>query len=411
VRIGLVSDCYHPTKNGVTGMVDLLRSGLVARGHEVVLLAPRSPERWTRSGPLGGATGHVHDAGQEPDVAARSLALLPSIQLRLAPTTARRVGRMLDGFRPDLVHTHTEGPLGIAARRAATTRAIPTVHTLHTFYEHYLHYLVPARLHGAATDRLLRAVMSRALRDHDHIVAPSVRALAEAASLAPGVASTLVPNGVSLTPNADEPQVMTQLRQRLGLGSHDRLLLSVGRLAPEKRSEQLFDALRPHLVDASDLKVVFVGGGPLLRRLRARAVTSGVADRIVLPGYLPHEQVLALYRLASVYLTASLSENHPLTLLEAAAAGLPLVARRDGFDAGPVIDGHNGILADDDRALAAAAIDLTREPLRRSRYGAAARSMVQANTDGVHLDRMERLYREVIAHHQADRQPVPTHRG
>jgi 1,2-diacylglycerol 3-alpha-glucosyltransferase len=399
VRIGLISDCYHPTKNGVTGMVALQRAGFAARGHEVMVVAPRSPDRtW----------GDAPACDRGPDVATWSLPLLPSIRLRLAPTSSRRLGRELDRFRPDVIHTHTEGPLALAARRAASARGIPTVHTLHTFYEHYLHYVVPHGLDGAVAQRLLRAAMARAIRGYDRIVAPSARALEVAASLAPSVPRTLVPNGVALAPGVAEPHVLAGLRRRLGIGVHDRLVLSVGRIAPEKRSAQLFDALRPHLSDPGDLKVALVGGGPLLHDLRDRAVRCGIADRIVLPGYLPHQEVLALYRLASVYVTASLSENHPLTLLEAAAAGLPLVARDDGSRTGPVVDGHTGVLADDDDELVAEAIRIGRDPVRRERLGAAARSMAAVHTDQVHLDRMERLYRELLAARAPNRHPAPS---
>jgi glycosyltransferase involved in cell wall biosynthesis len=91
-----------------------------------------------------------------------------------------------------------------------------------------------------------------------------------------------------------------------------------------------------------------------------------------------------------------------------AAAGLPLVARDDGSRTGPVVDGHTGVLADDDDELVAEAIRIGRDPVRRERLGAAARSMAAVHTDQVHLDRMERLYRELLAARAPNRHPAPS---
>jgi 1,2-diacylglycerol 3-alpha-glucosyltransferase len=106
--------------------------------------------------------------------------------------------------------------------------------------------------------------------------------------------------------------------------------------------------------------------------------------------------VRALYHAASVYVTASRSENHPLTLLEAAAAGLPSLVRADAGLAPLVADGVATAIAGDDDELVARALVLTEDAPGRDRLGAAARRAAARFSAGAHLDLTERLYRDLV---------------
>jgi 1,2-diacylglycerol 3-alpha-glucosyltransferase len=408
MRVGLVTDCYHPTKNGVTGVVSLLAAGLEARGHRVVLVAPRAPrrERPARPGrarlpgrgrPAGQDTADTDGGFRPVDVARPAVPVRPSIELRFAPSSARSFEHLIARERLDVVHTHTEGPLGVAARRAAVAHGRPLVHTLHTFYEHYLHYLPAARLTPRLAERLLRASLQRFLAPYDRVVAPSVAALRRAVALAPAVPAVLLPNGVDPAGGVEGPQPVAPASGAAAAGGRrPATLLYVGRLAPEKRSVELFDALADHLDTRDDVRAVLVGGGGSLETLRRRADRRGLQQRILMPGYLPHAEVQRLYGRATVFLTASLSENHPLTLLEAAAAGLPLAVRRDPNLAPLVSDGVTGIEAEDDRELVRRALELARDPDRCARLGTAARDTARSYSGDAHVERTERLYRDLL---------------
>ncbi len=398
MRIALVSDCYHPTKNGVTGMVALLREELAARGHQVTLIAPRAP-RSSNARARAGTTSR--DTAPPPiDVAVPSVPWLPSVELRLAPRSSRSLQELLHRHGSEVVHTHTEGPLGRAARNAAVSSGIPAVHTLHTLYDHYLHYLAPARLVPDGSARILHGALGRFLRPFDRVVAPSLAAVEQVATVAPMCLPVLIPNGVAPCHPSGDASSAQQLGHRLGLRDGDRILVYVGRIAEEKRSRALFDALARRLPAAAAVTAVLVGGGGQLRRLRARAARLGLDDRILLPGYLEHHEVRQLYRLASVFVTASLSENHPLTLLEAAAAGLPLVVVDDANLGSIVIDGTNGIVAADDDALVGGALALLDDP-RRAQLGEGSRAIAARYPRSGHAARVEALYRMVLEERRA----------
>jgi 1,2-diacylglycerol 3-alpha-glucosyltransferase len=388
MRVGLISDCYHPTPNGVTGVVASLAAGLEARGHHVVLVAPRWP-------------GDVRaDVVRPADHTPRSFPLLPAIALRLAPATAGSIERVARRERLDLLHTHTEGPLGLAARHAAGQLGIPALHTLHTFYRHYLHYLPTARFAPELTARSVRRTLRWFLRPYDRVVAPSAAARAHVAALAPEVPTALLPNGVDLdvpAPDDQERAAIERLLAPIGGPGPAPLLLSVGRVAPEKRAGELVAAFADRLPRHPTARALLVGGGSLLPALRREVATRGLQDRIALPGILPHRLVLGLLRRTSVYVTASLSENHPLTLLEAAAAGVPLAVRGDADLASLAVEGASAVVADGDDDLVGRALTLIEDGPRRVTLGVGARELARRCSTDVHLDRTEALYREVAA--------------
>jgi 1,2-diacylglycerol 3-alpha-glucosyltransferase len=305
--------------------------------------------------------------------------------------------------RLEILHTHTEGPLGLAARRAAGQLGIPALHTLHTFYRHYLHYLPTTRSAPELTARTVRRALRWFLQPYDRVIAPSAAARAHLAELAPGVPSTLVPNGVEIDgrpPDAAERRAIDGLLAPIGGSGPAPLLLSVGRIAPEKRTPELLAALADHLPGHTSARAMLVGGGSLLPALRREVATRGLQDRIALPGVLPHRLVLGLLRRTSVYVTASVSENHPLTLLEAAAAGVPLAVRGDANLGELAVEGTSAVVAGGDGDLVDRALTLAEDGTRRRTLGAGARGFAGRYSVDVHLDRTEALYRQVAGRDQ-----------
>jgi 1,2-diacylglycerol 3-alpha-glucosyltransferase len=386
VRIAVVADSAPPTPSGVANGVAVLGRGLAARGHEVVHVGPRWPgtaEGWNADpdGPTGPRTGPRPSVVALPSVSVR-----PSIGLRLAPATAAELTSRLRHHDLDVVHVHTEGPLGWAVRGAARRLDVPVVATLHTFYDHYLHYAGVPRPMRPVASALVRAALARFLRGADHLVAPSPAAATLAAALAPGATITVVPN-----PAPPGPVLPDSSPWHRG---GDPLLLSVGRIAEEKRARQLVEVLASALTARPDVRAMVIGGGPELRTLRRRVARWGLADRLLLPGPLPHAAVLRWYRAASVYVSAARSENHPLTLLEAAAAGLPLVVADEPrlLSAGLAGVAETGR---DEREVVAAALALLDDDRRWADRARAARGYAARHGLSAHLDGMEAVYRRV----------------
>lgn len=296
---------------------------------------------------------------------------------------ARRVlelAGLLRARRPVSVQTHLTlaNTLGAAAGLLART---PVVATLHN-----------TRVGGDwNSDRALRAegVALRRLASTVVAVGPTV-AEAQEYRLG-GRRAVVVPNATTLPP-ASSLERRAQLRRSLGVVSGERVLLAVGRLVTQKGYDDLLSAFIAVRAARPEAVLVVVGEGELGPALQARAAEAGVEDRVRWLG--SRGDVPDLLAAADLYISASLWEGLPMTLLEAMAAGLPAVATATG-DITTVVTPGSGVLVPTGRPdlLADAAVALLEDPTRAAQVGAAARRRIEEEyTAATWVDRLVRVY-------------------
>jgi glycosyltransferase involved in cell wall biosynthesis len=158
-------------------------------------------------------------------------------------------------------------------------------------------------------------------------------------------------------------------------------VLSVGRLDAEKNPLLLADILKLLVDSGEDWRLTVCGEGPLEGELRERLRRLGLEDRAELVGYLPlHGGLLDLYRSSDALLHVSLTEGLPQVLLEAFAAGLPVVATAVGGVAGAVGDAGMLVPPNDAEAAAAALERLARGQDLRDRLAKAGLERVRGRT-------------------------------
>ena len=199
-----------------------------------------------------------------------------------------------------------------------------------------------------------------------------------------------IPNGVPVGPSGS-PVLRTELR----LQPDDRLLLAVGNLYPVKGHAHLLEAVR-RLQDPR-IHVAIAGRGALHDALADQARESGMGDRLHLLGL--RRDVPDLLASADVYVMPSLSEGLPMALLEAMAAGLPVVASAVGDIPSVLAGGTAGVLTvpGDAESIAGALRTLLPDEPRRGALGAAGRARVMNEyTLSTMTDRYVALYRRVL---------------
>ena len=396
MRILLATESYLPYLSGVTVSVDALARGLGARGHEILVLAPRPAD----DAPLPS----MGSPGPEP-----RYAWLPSYQLpRIAPPMYRMplphpgaaALREARAFAPDVVHTHSPFVSGHFARSVARARRAPLVFTHHTRFGDYGHYLGPL----AAPGRLLtEAYLRRWWSGCDAVIAPSTDLAGEIRSrLAgrPGPIVRVIPTGVDVDGlQALEPP---DLRAAHGWEADALIVASLGRLAPEKRPELVLEAVAVALRTAPQARLLVIGDGPSAGDLRRRASEPDLAGRVAFTGRLPRPEALRALRGADLFAFASRTETQGLVLAEALAAGLPAVAVdgpgvrdsvRDGIDG--IIVPHSGADADA-KALGAAIAELATDAARRARMAERARDDADRFAVGTRVAQTESLYVELV---------------
>ncbi len=345
MRIGFVTATYLPSRNGVATSSALFAQGLRALGHEVRVFAP------------------VHPAQPQPE---EGVYRLPSSSwgtpsdypLLLWPS--RPVVARQPLFDLDIVHTmhpFLAGQLAsLWARRIAAYRGkrVPLVFTAHTQYEQYLHY---ARVPRRAGSSLVRAHVTAFARHVSQVLVPG-RAMADMlAGYGYEGAVTTLPNPVDLASFASTTG--EGVREQYGIAPGAPLVVSLGRLAPEKNLGTLLAAFELARRARPELRLLLVGDGPSRAGLQAQA-----GEGVVFTGGVPYARVPELLSAADLFLTASESEVLPMSMIEALAAGSPLVAARSPAALDLIRHGHNGLLSEPAPEALAAALQEALKPER-----------------------------------------------
>jgi glycosyltransferase involved in cell wall biosynthesis len=208
----------------------------------------------------------------------------------------------------DVVHGHTFLP-AFPTKVASTVGRVPSVFTVHG----------TALTSGVGHDTTGLAKVKRLIErqfllgfDYDHVISVNEEHVPLLERSQSNV--SCIPNGVDLDRfDVDEPQV-------------DGRIVFLGRLAPKKRVSDLIRAFERIAAEYPDAELVVVGEGPLGEELRTLAAELGVADRVTFTGRVEESEIPRYYASAELFVLPSVWEGHPLTLLEAWAAGRPVIA-------------------------------------------------------------------------------------
>lgn len=372
MRLALVTDTYLPEINGVTTVLDVMRRGLLARGHTVLVCAPSYP-------------GMPEDV--DPAIVRRPSIPCPGYpNVRLSWPFGGAVVPILESFQPDVVHVVTEGPLGAVGRRFARRYRIPLVTSFHTDFPRYATRYLGAWAAGP-TRRFLRQFHSAAVLTQT----PSEETQRELVQL--GVPNPVVwGRGVDTALFAPSRRSESR-RAELGLSGEVPLILHVSRLAVEKDVDTLVAAFRrAHDLLGSQVRFAVAGDGP--RGAWVREQLPFAQHR----GFLARRALAELYADADIFVFPSPTETCGLVALEAMAAGLPVIAADRGGVLENLRDGLNGrtVAAGDPEQFAQTIATLARDVDQRNAMAQAARAFAVARDWEHELDALEPMYRAVV---------------
>ncbi len=301
---------------------------------------------------------------------------------------ALRLARFLRRQRVDLLHAHQYTPFFYSLTARWLGWRVPVLFTEHG--RHFPDYRRPKRV---VANRLL-------LGRRDRVVGVG-RAVREAIIRNEGIPAQRVEfvyNGIDLAPYANGSESSAQVRQEMGVGPNDLVLIQVARLdylkdhATAIRTLQRIAALRP------EARLVLVGEGPERDKIEQEVRDRGLSEHVRFLGL--RTDIPRLLRAADVFLLTSISEGIPLTLIEAGAAGIPVVSTDVG-GVGEVVERDvTGLLASsgDDASLANHVLRLAEDRALQRSMGAAGRQRAYRlfSEEQMHAGYL-RLYREMIA--------------
>lgn len=320
----------------------------------------------------------------EPEPPLHHLLASRGVKVTPLPLPARAYGKerkayrqLFSSIRPDLVHSHGYRS-DVLAGPVAGRLSIPRISTVHGFTG------------GDWKNRIYEYLQVRAWRRYEKVVAVS-------APLERWLRSAGLRNDqVALVPNAYAPAPVLprgEARRVLGLGESEIVLGWIGRLSREKGLDVLLDAL-PRL-PAPALSVL--GEGRERASLQQQAGRLGIAGRIRWHGMVP--RAAALYRAFDVFVLSSRTEGTPISLFEAMAAGVPVVATRVGGVPDVITESEARLVTSESPEALAEAIEATvsQPEETRRRAAAAERRLKQHFAVDPWLDRYEALYRELAS--------------
>lgn len=353
MRIGMFLDMYKPHTSGVTNYAAINKRYLESLGHTVYVFT----------------FGNRDFEDDEPNVV-RSLAIPwgdTGWQLGIRPTAEARI------LMATLDVAHVQHPFlsGRVALAHCRPHRIPIVFTNHTRYDLYSDtyaWWVPREVRMAWLSTYLRHFNSRM----DLTIAPSASIAEWLREFDVTQSAVVLPNGVDTAPFASPAHPRS--RASLGLPEDAVVFCYLGRVAEEKNVLLLIEAFIETAAETPAALLV-IGDGPSRDEAEARLREAGLADRARFTGLMPYEDVPDLLAACDGFATASVTEVHPLTVIEAMAAGLPTVGCHSPGISDTVEHDVSGLLsAEDAHAVAANMRAFARDAGLRDRLTAGARA-------------------------------------
>lgn len=354
MRIGMMADTYKPYVSGITNYIDLNKRALENEGHEVYVFT-------------------FGDLDYQDD----ELRVIRSPGLPLADTGFYLSLRYKTAHKKllrtmDVVHVHHPFLSGRLALSYCRRVQIPIIFTNHTRYDLYAQARLPL-MPEEVSNGLLQAYMPDFCDAVDLVISPShgMEKVLRQYNVQSHI--EVVPNGVDLR---HFHQAKSLSRAHFGFSDQDILLVYAGRLAPEKNLEFLIRSFAGVTQVFPNVHLLIVGGGQKQFEEEIKLLPSqlGIADRIRFVGMIPYDHLPSYLAMCDAFVTASVTEVHPLSVIEGMATGLPVLGIDSPGVSDSISDRETGLLATNDIASFTAKLTyLCMDSSHRKTMGHAAR--------------------------------------
>lgn len=342
MRVGIFTESYPPLVNGVSTSILMLEHALTKLGHEVfIITVSDNKEDYVLEN-----NGHI--------------LRLPSVNLancydyKMTSVYPIKAVNMIKKMNLDVIHSNVEFTVGIFARVVSEQLSIPLVHTYHTNWEDYTHYITKNKkiLDDICKKLLKYLVVFFEDKTVTELIVPSNKIynlFKDKYKFTKNI--HIIQTGIETSKFYKEnfnQKDINSLKKKLGIKKKDFVVMTVSRLAKEKSVDRIINNHKELVKKYSNMKLLIVGDGPDIDKLKDEAKSLGVSDSVIFTGKVPLNDIPIYYQLGNVFVTASKSETQGLTVVEAISSSLPVVAVKDDSFVNSVIEDFNGFVFTDD---------------------------------------------------------------
>lgn len=332
MRIAIFTETYLPQINGVVTHIKILKEGLEALGHTVLIVTADSK-------------AHTHYLKDNVlHCPAHNLKRIYNLDLA-SPVSHTRL-KYLREFRPDIIHVHNEFSIGLSGMAIAKILKVPLVYTLHTMYDDYIYYIAPKPL-IPLTKKLSHRYFRMFPQNAAVVTGPSKKCQEYTYEIGSDKKVEVIPNPVELdafAPQTSTPQQRAQIREQYHIPQDATVACFVGRLGREKSVDVLLRFWAQEMKPQDNMRLLIIGDGPEKEPLEQLAQQLGITDTVVFTGKVLHPDLPPYVHTCDIYVTASLSDTNSISMLEGMAGGLPVLQLYDELNADQVTDGVNGYM-------------------------------------------------------------------
>lgn len=342
MRVGIFTESYPPLVNGVSTSILMLEHALTKLGHEVFIITVSD----NKKDYVLENNGHI--------------LRLPSVNLancydyKMTSVYPIKAVNMIKKMNLDVIHSNVEFTVGIFARVVSEQLSIPLVHTYHTNWEDYTHYITKNKkiLDDICKKLLKYLVVFFEDKTVTELIVPSNKIynlFKDKYKFTKNI--HIIQTGIETSKFYKEnfnQKDINSLKKKLGIKKKDFVVMTVSRLAKEKSVDRIINNHKELVKKYSNMKLLIVGDGPDIDKLKDEAKNLGVSDSVIFTGKVPLNDIPIYYQLGNVFVTASKSETQGLTVVEAISSSLPVVAVKDDSFVNSVIEDFNGFVFTDD---------------------------------------------------------------
>ncbi|HPS18573.1 MAG TPA: glycosyltransferase [Bacilli bacterium] len=338
MRIALLTDTYPPFINGVSTSCYNLVQTLKKHGNEVLVITPRHND-----GPLEFKDGIIYVPGIE---------LKKLYGYRITSLYSPKVFKMIRDFHPEVIHNQTDSTIGQFAKIVASKLGVPIVYTYHTSYEDYTYYATHGYFDRLAK-RIIRSYTINVADTTTEFITPSYKTKEYLRYAGSDIYINIIPTGINFDlfgdDKVDAPK-QEVFKKEHGIGPDTKVFLILGRVAKEKSMDfslKCFALYHERHLE-QDIKMILVGGGPQLAKLKELVKNLEIEHLVDFIGPVMASEVPFYYHIADIYTSASVTETQGLTFMEAMASKTLVLARFDTNLSDTIIDNETGFFFQDE---------------------------------------------------------------